>query len=145
MEPLRGAPSRASLDGSYHRGTPRTQINQSTKMRKIQLALLRKVQSALTGAAAFARPNHEGAGKLRNPGGLANVREPPSILEDPNMADDLKDRGARDRSRMNVHEENEVRYWTEKWGVAKDQLVEAVERAGVSVQAVARELGKSHP
>jgi hypothetical protein len=61
------------------------------------------------------------------------------------MADDLKDRGARDRSRMNVHEENEVRYWTEKWGVAKDQLVEAVERAGVSVQAVARELGKSHP
>jgi hypothetical protein len=59
------------------------------------------------------------------------------------MADDLKDRGARDRSRVNVHEDYEVRYWTEKWGVTKDQL--AVERAGVSVQAVARELGKSHP
>jgi hypothetical protein len=61
------------------------------------------------------------------------------------MADGLKDRGARDRSRVNVHEDYEVRYWTEKWGVTKDQLVEAVERAGVSVQAVARELGKSHP
>jgi hypothetical protein len=61
------------------------------------------------------------------------------------MADDRKDRGARDRSRVNVHEDYEVRYWTEKWGVTKNQLVEAVERAGVSVQAVARELGKSHP
>jgi Protein of unknown function (DUF3606) len=61
------------------------------------------------------------------------------------MADDLKDRGARDRSRVNVHEDYEVRYWTEKWGVTKDQLVEAVQRAGASVQAVARELGKSHP
>jgi len=62
----RRARSRASLDGSYHRGTP--------QMRKIQLALLRKVQSALRGAAAFVRPDHENAGKLRNPGGLANVR-----------------------------------------------------------------------
>jgi len=61
------------------------------------------------------------------------------------MADDVKDRGARDRGRVNVHEDYEVRYWTEKWGVTKDQLVEAVERAGVSVQAVARELGKSYP
>jgi hypothetical protein len=61
------------------------------------------------------------------------------------MADDLKNRGAQDRSRVNVHEDHEVRYWTEKWGVTKDQLTKAVERAGVSAQAVARELGKSHP
>jgi hypothetical protein len=54
------------------------------------------------------------------------------------MADDLKDPGARDRSRLSVHQDYEVR------GV-KDQLVEAVERAGVSVQAVAREWGESHP
>jgi hypothetical protein len=59
------------------------------------------------------------------------------------MADDLKDRGARDRSRVNVHEDYEVRYWTEKWDVTRDQLVEAVQQAGVSAKAVARELGKS--
>jgi len=59
------------------------------------------------------------------------------------MADELKDRGARDRSRVNVHEDYEVRYWTEKWGVTREQLVEAVQRVGVSVKAVARELGKS--
>jgi hypothetical protein len=60
------------------------------------------------------------------------------------MADDLKERGARDRSRVNVHEDYEVRYWTEKWGVTKEQLVHAVQKAGVSAEAVARELGKPH-
>ena len=59
------------------------------------------------------------------------------------MADDLKNRGAQDRSRVNVHEDYEVRYWTGKWGVTKEQLVEAVQRVGVSVRAVARKLGKS--
>jgi hypothetical protein len=68
-----------------------------------------------------------------------NVRKPPLISERSNMADDLKDPGARDRSRLSVHQDYEVR------GVTKDQLVEAVERAGVSVQAVAREWGESHP
>jgi hypothetical protein len=60
------------------------------------------------------------------------------------MADDLKDRGGRDRSRVNVHEDYEVRYWTHKWGVTKEQLVQAVQKAGVSAQAVARELAKPH-
>lgn len=59
------------------------------------------------------------------------------------MADDLKDRGAQDRSRVNVHEDHEVRYWTKKWGVAKEQLVNAVQLVGVSVRSVARMLGKS--
>jgi hypothetical protein len=57
------------------------------------------------------------------------------------MADDLKDRGARDRGRVNVHEDYELRYWTQKWGVTKEQLVQAVQKAGVSAEAVARELG----
>jgi hypothetical protein len=61
------------------------------------------------------------------------------------MTDDLKDRGARDRGRVNVHEDYELRYWTQKWGVTKEQLVQAVQKAGVSAEAVARELGKFHP
>ena len=59
------------------------------------------------------------------------------------MADDLKNRGAQDRSRVNIHEDHEVRYWTEKWGITKQQLADAVQKAGVSVDAVARELGKA--
>lgn len=58
------------------------------------------------------------------------------------MVDDLKNRGAQDRSRVNVNEDHEVRYWTQKWGVSKEQLTAAVQKAGVSVDAVARELGK---
>ena len=59
------------------------------------------------------------------------------------MSDDKRKTGSPDRDRINVHEDYEVRYWTEKWDVSKAQLVEAVQRAGVSVQAVARELGKT--
>jgi Protein of unknown function (DUF3606) len=61
------------------------------------------------------------------------------------MADDLKEQGARDRSRVNVNEDYEVRYWTAKWGVTKVELFGAIQRAGVSAEAVAREFGKSHP
>jgi hypothetical protein len=59
------------------------------------------------------------------------------------MADDLKNRGAQDRARVNVHEDHEVRYWTQKWSVSKEQLAAAVNKVGVSAAAVARELGKA--
>jgi hypothetical protein len=59
------------------------------------------------------------------------------------MADDLKNRGAQDRARVNVNEDHEVRYWTQKWGVSKEQLTAAVNKVGVSADAVARELGKA--
>ena len=59
------------------------------------------------------------------------------------MADDLKSRGAQDRARVNVNEDHEVRYWTQKWGVSKEQLAAAVKKVGVSVDAVAQELGKA--
>jgi hypothetical protein len=58
------------------------------------------------------------------------------------MADNLKDRGAQDRARINVNEEHEVRYWTKKFGVSEDELKKAVESAGVSADAVAKKLGK---
>lgn len=57
------------------------------------------------------------------------------------MADDLKDRGPADRSRVNVNEEWELRYWTDRFGVSEARLRAAVERVGVSVEALERELG----
>ena len=59
------------------------------------------------------------------------------------MADDRKDHDAPDRSRVKVHEDHEVRYLSQKWGITKEQLIAATGRAGVFVEAVARELGKS--
>ena len=74
---------------------------------------------------------------------LPTKRFPATVQEECLMADDLKNRGAQDRSRVNVHEDHEVRYWTEKWGVSKQQLADAVKKAGVSADAVAKELGKA--
>jgi len=42
------------------------------------------------------------------------------------IADDLKNRGALDRARVNVHEAHKVRYRTKKWGVTKQQLTDGV-------------------
>jgi hypothetical protein len=39
--------------------------------------------------------------------------------------DNLKVKGRADRSKINMHEEHEVRYWTKQLGVEKEQLQEA--------------------
>jgi len=58
------------------------------------------------------------------------------------MSDNLKDRGPQDRSRINVNEDWELRYWTKELGVSEDRLRQAVQKAGVSADAVRKELGK---
>lgn len=59
------------------------------------------------------------------------------------MADDLKDAGGQDRSRINVNQPHELDYWTKKWNVTPSQLRDAVERAGPMAASVAKQLGKS--
>ena len=46
------------------------------------------------------------------------------------MSDNLQDRGAQDRARINVNEEWEVRHWTEALGVSKEELERAVQQVG---------------
>lgn len=58
------------------------------------------------------------------------------------MADNLQHAGPQDRSRINVHEEWEVRYWTEALGVSKEELTNLVREVGPSVSAVRQKLGK---
>ncbi|MDN4039410.1 DUF3606 domain-containing protein [Massilia sp. YIM B02443] len=58
------------------------------------------------------------------------------------MSDNLNDRGQQDRSRINVHEEWEVRHWTEALGVSREQLESAVRQVGPSVNAVREHLGR---
>ena len=58
------------------------------------------------------------------------------------MADDLKDRGAQDRARINMNEEHEVRYWTEALNVSEAQLRTAVSAVGLSAEAVRRFLDR---
>src|SRR5262245_14249746 len=56
------------------------------------------------------------------------------------MADNFKNRGALDRSRVSMDDQHEVRYWTETIGCNKDELAAAVARVGNSSQAVWREV-----
>lgn len=56
------------------------------------------------------------------------------------MADDKGNRGPQDGSRINLNEDYEVRYWTEKFGVSAERLRAAVDRVGVGAEAVEREL-----
>lgn len=58
------------------------------------------------------------------------------------MADNLQDRGPQDRARVNVNEPHEVRYWTEKFGVSEEDLIQAVTVVGVSAAEVERYLKK---
>jgi len=58
------------------------------------------------------------------------------------MWDDLNKRGQQDRTRINMHEEHEVRYWTEALGVTRDELQRAVDQVGVSAAAVREHLGR---
>lgn len=59
------------------------------------------------------------------------------------MADDKTNRGPQDRSRININEDYEGRYWTDKLGVSKPQLEEAVRKVGSYAKPVEEELRKS--
>jgi hypothetical protein len=52
------------------------------------------------------------------------------------MTDDTRTRGEPDRSRINLNQEHEVRYWTQALDVTEDELREAVRAAGSSAADV---------
>jgi hypothetical protein len=59
------------------------------------------------------------------------------------MADDLKNRGPQDRSRVNLNEDWEVVYWSKQFGVSTAQLKAAVDKVGPSSQKLAEHFGKT--
>ena len=67
------------------------------------------------------------------------VRRTVTFEED--VMDNLTKRDQRDRSKINMHEDFEVKYWTKELGVSKEQLQRAVDKVGNSAAAVRREIG----
>lgn len=57
------------------------------------------------------------------------------------MPDDLTKTGKADDSRINIHQDHEVQYWTRKLGVTAERLREAVRLVGPMVRDVKRHLG----
>jgi hypothetical protein len=60
------------------------------------------------------------------------------------MADDLTDSGSADRKRIDVSQDHECRYWSEKFGVTPGELRRAVMKVGPMAEDVALELGRRH-
>ncbi len=59
------------------------------------------------------------------------------------MADSFSRRHPQDSSRINIYEDWELRYWSDRWNIPRHQVVDAVRRVGVQVKDVARVLGKA--
>lgn len=55
--------------------------------------------------------------------------------------DHLTRRGRPDRSKINMHEPHEVKYWTHALGISKEELQKAVDKVGNAAAAVRKELG----
>lgn len=58
--------------------------------------------------------------------------------------DDKNNTGYQDRSRINMNEDYEVQYWTEKLGITKEELAQAVELVGTSAAAVEEYVNSYH-
>jgi hypothetical protein len=56
------------------------------------------------------------------------------------MPDDLTNRGGRDRQRIDVNQDYELRDWSRKFGVTKEQLKEAVQAVGNEADKVEQHL-----
>lgn len=56
---------------------------------------------------------------------------------------DNKSETAADRKRIDVSEDYECRYWSEKFGVSTDELKRTVARVGPMADDVARAFGKA--
>lgn len=58
------------------------------------------------------------------------------------MAGNLKQTGKPDDQRINVEQDHELSYWSEKLGVSRDRLREAVAKVGPMRKAVEQHLGR---
>jgi hypothetical protein len=56
------------------------------------------------------------------------------------MADSPNIQGQQDRSRINMSQEHEVRYWSQKFGCTEDELRNAVKAVGSTAAAVEKSL-----
>jgi hypothetical protein len=61
-------------------------------------------------------------------------------MQEHTMADDPSQRGTQDRTRVNVEQEHERRYWSEKFGVSESELRRAVDQGAVQAADVEKHL-----
>ena len=57
------------------------------------------------------------------------------------MSDDKSKRSGPDRSKINMSEDYEVKYWAKELGITRDELQKVIDKVGNSAAAVRKELG----
>lgn len=79
---------------------------------------------------------------------LANTARPYQLPNNPSGAFFLegsmniaKKTGTADRSKINMHQPHELKYWTKKLRVSHEELQKAVDKVGNSAAAVRKQLG----
>ena len=60
------------------------------------------------------------------------------------MADDRSLRGGQDRTRVNIDQDYEAKYWAAKWGVSQEELRAAVAKVGPMASDLERHFGSRH-
>ena len=61
------------------------------------------------------------------------------------MADDRSLRGGQDRTRVNIDQDYEAKYWAEKWGISQEELRSAVVKIGPMVSDLERHFASRSP
>lgn len=81
-------------------------------------------------------------GRRVNDPDRAGTRVAGGLQTDPRgaMADDLKQPGKPDDSRIDVNQDHEVKRWSEKFGVSREDLRRAVQQVGPMVKKVREHL-----
>ena len=59
--------------------------------------------------------------------------------------DGSRKKGLQDRSKINMHEPDQVLYWTKHLKVSNEELLKAVEKVGNAAAAVRKELAHAKP
>ncbi len=65
-----------------------------------------------------------------------SIREPP-------MSDDQRKQDWQTGKRNRTNDNDQLRYWSEKWKVSQDEVKRAIRKVGPMVKDVARELGRA--
>jgi hypothetical protein len=58
--------------------------------------------------------------------------------------DDLHIKRPEDPTKINIHEDWELNYWSRELHITKDELIEIVKKVGVSISDVKEELQRRH-
>jgi hypothetical protein len=112
--------------------------------------VLRGARPAAVGSRTFGLSDDAGSRSRPRPALPALIRADharnvpalmPEQIQENRMADDKRNAGGQDRTRIDVNEDYELRDWARKFNVSPDRLKAAVKEVGTAAKDVEKHLG----